>query len=68
MANQISTDSTSETITRAHIVDLRNEAKQAGDTDMADICGLALAGDEDSIRRCERAISDAQAALAGDDE
>ena len=61
MTNQISTDSTSATITREQIVALRSEAKQAGDYAMADICGQALAGDEDSIRACERAISAAQA-------
>lgn len=61
MTNQISTDSTSDTVTREQIVALRSEAKQAGDYAMADICGQALAGDEDSIRACERAIADAAA-------
>lgn len=61
MTNQISTDATSETITRAQIIALRGEAKAAGDYDMADICGAALAGDVDSIRRCERVIANAQA-------
>jgi hypothetical protein len=61
MTNQISTDATSETITREQIIALRNEAKAASDYDMADICGQALAGDEDSIRRCERTIDAARA-------
>ena len=59
MTHQISTDATSETITRKQIIDLRSEAKAAGDDEMADICGVALAGDEDAIRRCERVIADA---------
>jgi hypothetical protein len=59
--HQISRDSTSEMTTREQVVDLRREASAAGDYAMADICGLALAGDEDSIRACERAIADATA-------
>lgn len=59
MTNQISTDATSETITRQQIIDLRIEAQAAGDYTMADICGQALAGDEDSIRECERVIVEA---------
>ena len=61
MTNQISADETSETITRQQIIDLRCEAKAADDWAMADICGQALAGDVDLIRRCERAIANAQA-------
>lgn len=60
MANLIyGTDITSETITRDQIIQLRTEATRAGDDLMADICGQALAGDEDSIRECERVIADA---------
>ena len=54
-----------KTITRAQIIDLRREAKVAGDYEQADMCGLALAGDEDAVRRCAAVI---QAAKAMDDE
>lgn len=59
--NEIYTGVYSDKITRQQIVALRTEAGQAGDYAMADTCGTALAGDEDSIRRCERAIGDAAA-------
>jgi hypothetical protein len=59
--NTIYDDVTSETITRQQIIDLRGEATTAGDDRMADICGQALAGDEDSVRACERAIAAARA-------
>jgi hypothetical protein len=44
---------------RQKIIDLRDEANQAGDMLMSEICGQALAGDEDSIRECGRVIADA---------
>lgn len=56
---------TSDTITREQIVALRRESEAAGDHRQADICGNALAGDEDSIRRCERVIRDALAMADG---
>jgi hypothetical protein len=61
MAHQIIGNATSETITRNEIVELRVEARMADDDVMDDICGQALAGDEDSIRKCERVIAAAQA-------
>jgi hypothetical protein len=54
--------------TRAQIIALRNEAKQAGDYRTADLCGQALAGDEDSVRECERVIASARPTFAVDDE
>lgn len=43
-------------VSRQQIIDLRREAKGAGDYEQADLCGLALAGDEDALQRCEQAI------------
>lgn len=63
MAHQIIGNATSETITRNQIIELRVEARMADDDAMDDICGQALAGDEDAIRKCERAIAAAQAQL-----
>ena len=56
MAHQIIGNATSETVTRGDIVELRTVARMADDDVMDDICGQALAGDEDSIHKCERAF------------
>lgn len=48
-------------ITNDDIKALQNEATQAGDDAMADICRKALQGDSDARTECERVIDNARA-------
>ena len=48
--------------TNTKIESLQSEALAAGDSEMAELCELALAGDEAAEQRCLDAIADAQAA------
>ncbi len=43
---------------------LETEAGEARDLEQVELCRRALAGDEDAVRRCERALRDADAARA----
>jgi hypothetical protein len=45
----------------AQIRALRDEARAAGDDEMAKICSAALAGDDDARETCARVIADAAA-------
>ena len=48
-------------ITDEQIEALRNEAGEAGDLAMIEICDHALAGDDDARATCAEVIADAQA-------
>ena len=49
-----------EEITDAQIVDLRKEARLAGDDAQARLCTLALHGDEEALASVEKTIRDAR--------
>ncbi|MFW5933708.1 MAG: hypothetical protein ACOCT8_03145 [Actinomycetota bacterium] len=51
---------TPDTITTDQISALRNEAAEAGDQEMYDICGLALDGDTGSVAECARVIAESE--------
>ena len=52
---------TTTEITTADISALLDEAQTHRDTEMADICTAALAGDASAIAECERVIRDVRA-------
>jgi hypothetical protein len=51
----------SDTVTIAQILTLRDEAENADDIRMVRLCDLALDGDEDAIGKCAAVIADAEA-------
>lgn len=48
------------TITTQQIESLRDEAAEHGDTEMANVCTLALAGDQEALDECKHVIQSAR--------
>jgi len=49
---------TAATVTYGQLIQLREQAQDAGDEDMVAECGLALSGDTAALERCAQFIAD----------